>query len=146
MELLPLKPISSSSIFRRSLLTDKTWSQSFLRKNLAMTLQLFVRRWYASTSRERISQPTLLKTSSTFGSKFSFEISWGMPATFKHSFLEHWEFAQHCLSISITLLLRSALTFLTILTSDPSLTKLSLNVRISSRASLFKLVCCSTLF
>ena len=140
MELLPLKPISSNFIFCRSLLTDKTWLQSFLRKNLTMTLSLFVRRWHASISRERISQPTLLKTSSTFDSKFSFETSRGMPATSKHSLLEYWAFAQHCLSISITLLLRSVLTFLTILISDLSLTKFSLNLRIYSRASLFTLV------
>ena len=38
MELLPLKPISSNFIFRRSLLADMTWLESFLRKNLAMTL------------------------------------------------------------------------------------------------------------
>ena len=53
MELLPLKPISSNLTFRRSLLTDMTWSQSFLRKNLTMTLSLFVRRWHASILRER---------------------------------------------------------------------------------------------
>ena len=51
-----------------------------------------------------------------------------------------------CLSISITFLLRSVLTFLTILISDWSLTKFSLNLRISSRVSLFTLVYCSTLF
>ena len=99
-----------------------------------------------SISRERISQSTLLKTSRTFDSKFSFETSRGTPATSKHSLLEYWSFAQHCLSISITLLLRSVLTFLTILISDSSLTKFSLNLSISSRASLFTLVYCSTLF
>ena len=140
MELLPLKPISSNLIFRRSLFTDKTWSQSFLRKNLTLTLSLFVRRWHASISRERILKPAFLKTPSTFDSKVSFETSRGMPATSKHSLLEYWAFAQHCLSISITLLLRSVLTFLTILISDLSLTKFSLNLRIYSRASLFTLV------
>ena len=146
MELLPLKPISPNFTLRRSLLNDKTWSQSFLHKNLTMILSLFVRRWHASISREMISQPTLLKTSSTSDSKFSFETSHGMPATSKHFLFEYWAFAQHCLSISITLLLRTVLTFLTILISDSSLTKFSLNLRISSRASLFTLVYCSTLF
>ena len=133
MELLPLKPISSNFIFRRSLLTGKTWSQSFLRKNLKMTLSLFVRRWHASISRER-------------NPSSRFETLRGMPATYKHSLLEYWAFAQYCVSISITLLLRSVLTFLTILISDSSLKKFSLNLQISSRASLFTLVYCSTLF
>ena len=137
MELLPLKPISSNFTFYRSLITDMTWSQSFLRKNLTMTLSLFMRQWHVSLSRERISQPTLLKTSSTSDSKFSLETSQGMPATSKHPLLEYCAFAQHCLSISITLLLRSVLTCLTILISDSSLTRFSLNLQISSRASIF---------
>ena len=131
MELLPLKPISFNFIFRRSLLTDKTSSQSFLHKNLTMTLSLFVRQFHAWISWERISQPTLLKTSSTFDSKFSFETSQEMPATSKHSALEYCAFTQHCRSISITLLLRSVLIFLSILISDSSLTKFSLNLRTS---------------
>ena len=72
MELLPFNPISSNFTFRRSILTDMTWSPSFLRKNLTMTLSFFLRRWHASIPRERISQPVLLKTLRTFDSKFSF--------------------------------------------------------------------------
>ena len=142
MELHPLKPISSNFTFHRSLLTDMTWSQSFIRKNLTMTLSLFERRWHVSISQERISQPTLLKTSSTFDYKFSFETSRGMPATSKHSLLEYRAFAQNCISISVTLLLRSVLTFLTILISESSLAKFSLNLWISSRASVFTLAYC----
>ena len=65
---------------------------------------------------------------------------------FKHSLLECWAFAQHCLSISTTVLLISVLTFLTILISDPSLTKFSLILRIPSRASVFAMLYASTLF
>ena len=146
MELLPLKSISSNFTFCRSLLTDVTWSRSFLHKNLTMTLSLFLRRWHAPISQERISQPTLLQTSCTFNSKFLFETSQGIPATSNHFLLEYWAFVQHCLSISITLLLRSVLTFLTILISDSSLTKFSLNLWISSRALVFTVAYCSTLF
>ena len=74
------------------------------------------------------------------------ETSREMRTTSKHSLLEYWVFAQHCLSISFTVLLRSVLTFLTILISYSSLTKFSLKLRISSRASVFTLVYCSTLF
>ena len=120
------------------------WSQSFLPKNLTMILSLFLIGWHASILYERTSQPTLLKTSSTFESKFSLETSQGMPTTSKDSLLEYWAFAQHCLSISITFLLRSVLNFLAILISDSRLTKFSLKFWIFSKASVFPLVYCST--
>ena len=58
----------------------------------------------------------------------------------------YWAFAQHCLSISVTLLLGSMLTLLTISILNSSSTKFSLNLRISSKASVFTLVYFSTLF
>ena len=104
-----------------SLLTCMTWSQSFLCENLTMILLLlFMRRWHFSISREEISQPTLINIYSTLDSTSSLDTSRGMPLTSKQSLLEYWTFAQHCLSISTTLLLRSVLTFLTILISDSS--------------------------
>ena len=88
---------------------------------------------YLNIAREDLAT-NLLKTLSTFDSKFLLETWRGMPATSKHSLLEYWAFTQHCLSISITLLLTSVLTCLTI------------NLQISSRASVFTLTYCSTLF
>ena len=124
-----------------------TWLQSFLGKNLTMILsRLFLRRWQVPISCEGISQPTLLDTSSTLESRSLLETSQGMPTAFKHSPLENWAFSQRCVSISTILLLRSALTFLTTLLSDSSLTKFSLILRISSRASVFGMLYASTLF
>ena len=146
MRLLPLKPKSSSLTFWMSLFTDIIWSQSFLCENLTMILSLlFVRRWHDSILRDGISQPNLLNTSSTLDSRSSLETSRGMPTISKHSLLQYWAYPQHYLSISTTLLLKSALTFLAILISDSRLTKFLLNLRISSRASVFALLYALTL-
>ena len=87
-----------------------------------------------------------MNTSSTLDFISLLETSRGMPTTSRQSLLEYWAFSQHYLSISTTLLIRSVWTFLTTLISDSSLTKLSLNLRISSRASVFTMLYALPLF
>ena len=143
MELLPLNLISSSFTFRRPLLTDMTWSQSFLRKNLTMilceTITCFNIAWEDHTT-----------NFTKYFEHFRFQVLVGNITrnTCNFQALPSWilGIAQHFLSISISLLLRSVLTFLTILISNSSLRKFSLSLRISSRALVFTVVYCSTLF
>ena len=53
-----------------------------------------MRPWHASISRNGVSQPTLLNTSSTLDSKSSLDTPRGIPTTSKHFPLEYWAFAR----------------------------------------------------
>ena len=105
-----------------------------------------MRRLNVSIWCERILQPTVLNTLKTLDPKSSLQTSTGILTTSKHSLVEYWAFLQHCLFISTTLLLISALTFLTIFVLDLSLTKFLLNLQMSDRGSLFALLQVLTLF
>ena len=106
---------------------------------LMMTLLYLPTRWQASILSLGKSQPTFLKILRLllkvlrllFSSSFCLTDS-GIPATSKHSLLEYWAFAQHCLSKSITLHWSKELTFYVTSSFDSRLVNLSLNLRTSS--------------
>ena len=75
-------------------------------------------------------KPVFWKIDNIFVSKFLSSTCRGIPTTSKYSLLEYWAFAQHWRSI-VTILLQSSLfTSLVATSSDWSLVKLSLKLRI----------------
>ena len=118
---LPGNPISC--IFRclRSFFTDIICQQSLRCQSFTITLSLsFLRRWHASMSRGDTSLPIFLKMVSTLSSNSLFCTLSGIPTTSRHSALEYWACAQHCLSISANLLDSYELACFRILFSDSS--------------------------
>ena len=112
MDLLPLKPMSSNFTFRRSLLTDMTWSQSFFSQKFDND-SIIVRQTMACCNIARED----------------------LTINFTEDFQHFW------FQVLVGNITRNAWSI-----SDSSLTKFSLNLLISSRASVFTLVYCSTLF
>ena len=86
-------PVCSGLFF-----TENICWQSFRFENLMMTLLCLPTRWKASilfiTGKSQLTFLKILRTlsSSSFGLTDS-----GIPATSKHSLLEYWTIAQHCL-------------------------------------------------
>ena len=91
---------------------------------------------------------TFCKIDSTFASRCLSSTWWGIPTTSTHSFLEYYVFAQHWHSNVTILLVNAVLTCLAIESSDWSLEKFSLKLRISSTTSLFTsdILLCNDIF
>ena len=125
--------LSSSSISRLN-----TCFQSFLRVNLTITRSLFLpSRWQLSMNSAAMEQPTFWKTDRTFTSRCLSSTWPGIQTTSTHWFLEYCAFAEHWRSNTTIRLVNSVLTRLAIESSDWTLEKFLLNLRISSTTSLF---------
>ena len=86
----PGKSISSTFIFRKSLLTSQICWQHFLRENLTMTVEFFLLiLWQASICSVGILYPSFSKMAANFSSKASAPTSLGMPTMSRHSHLEY---------------------------------------------------------
>ena len=110
--LFPGNSRSSIVSFFRSLLMLQTCWQSFRLENLTITLSFVLpTRWHASIRSGEISQPSLPKIFKTFSSRRSPDTWRGIPAISRHSLLEYWAFAQHCLSKLVNLVNNKLLTF-----------------------------------
>ena len=91
---------STSSIFRffRPFFTDIICSQSLCCENFTITMSLsLLRWWHASMSCGDIYLTILV---STLSSNWLFWALSGIATTSRHSLVECWVFAWHCLSIS----------------------------------------------
>ena len=120
----PGKSISSISIFSKFLLTSQTCWQSFLRKNLTITVKFFLLiMWQASMHSVGILHPSFSKMGTTFSSKAPAPTSLGMPTMFWHSRLEYCAFNQHWCSIVTNQLDRRVLTYFVTDTSACNLEK-----------------------
>ena len=86
-------------------------------------------RWQALILSVGISQPTFLKILRTLSSSSFCLTDSGILATSKHSLLEYWAFAQHCLCKSMTLCWSKELTFYVTRSCYSRLVNLSFNLR-----------------
>ena len=98
---LPGNPTSSIFRFFRSFFTDIICSQSLCHENFTITLSLpLLRWWHASMSHGDTYLPILV---STLSSNWLFWALSSIATTSRHSLLEYWVFAQHCLPVSTNL-------------------------------------------
>ena len=120
-----------------------SWSQSFLLKNLAIVLSIFLMsRWLDSIFSSVMLAPMCCRTLQTVFSSWSSAIDEGNPTRSTHSRQEYRAFFQHCLSTDTICLHNMLFTFLTTTISDSSFLKLSLIFFISSvREFIIPLVC-----
>ena len=86
-------------------------------------------RWQALILSVGISQPAFLKILRTLSSSSFCLTDSGILATSKHSLLEYWAFAQHCLCKSMTLCWSKELTFYVTRSCYSRLVNLSFNLR-----------------
>ena len=121
----------------RSFLAFKTFSQSFLWQNFAITHSLSLSQWQASKSFLSILQSKLRKIWHTFISASSFVKDLDNPAISTVSLLEYWAFAQHCFSVSTRRDNNSEFAFLAIATSASSLSNYSFRSLNFSKSSHF---------
>ena len=82
-------------------------------------------------------QPSLPKIFKNFSSRTYPDTSRGMPTISRHSRLEYWAFAQHCLSKVVNLVNNKLLTFFVTASSACSFEIDSLSLHTSSRTVLF---------
>ena len=135
--LFPGNSSSSRISFFRSFLTLQTCWQSFCLENLTITSPFVLpTRWYASIWSGEISQPSFPKIFKTFSSRTSPDTSRGMLTISRHSRLEYWAFAQHCLSKVDNLVTNKLLTFFVMASSACSFWIHSFTLRTSSRTLL----------
>ena len=110
--LLPGSSRSSIVSFCRSFLTLQTCWQSFCLENLTVTVSIVLpTRWQASILTGEILELSFPKIFKTFSSRTSPDTSPRMPTISRHSRLEYWAFAQHCLSRVTNLVNNKLLTF-----------------------------------
>ena len=103
---------SSRVSFSRSFLTLQTCWQSFRLEKLTIIVSFVLeRRGHTSIRSGEISKPNFPKIFKTFCSRTSPDTSQGMPTISRHSHLEHWAFAQDCLSKVDNLVTNKLLTF-----------------------------------
>ena len=111
--LFPVNSRSSIICFFRSFLMLKTCWQYFHLENLTFTVSVVLptRETQASVLSEEILQPSFLKIFKTVSSRTSPETSRGMFMISRHSRLEYWSFAQHCLSKIVNLVNNKLLAY-----------------------------------
>ena len=135
--LFPGNSRSSRVSFFRSFLTLQTCWQSFRLENVTITVSFVLpTRWHASIRSGEISQPSFPKIFKTFSSRTSPDTSRGMPTISRHSRLEYWAFAQHCLSKVDNLVTNKLLTFFVTANSACSFEIEPLSLRTSYRTVL----------
>ena len=116
-----------------SLMLQTCW-QSFRLENLTITVSVVLPTWWHASVRSReISQPRFPNIFKTFSSRTSPDTSRGMPTISRHSRLEYWAFAQHCLSKVVHLVKNKLLAFFVTASSACSFEIDSLRLRTSSR-------------
>ena len=135
--LFPGNSMSSILSFFRPFLTFQMCWQSFRLKNLTITVSFVLpTRWHASIWSGEISQPSFPKIFKAFSYKTSPDTSLGMPTISRHSRLEYWKFAQHCLSKVVNLVNNKLSTFFVTASSVCSFEIDPLSLRTSSRTVL----------
>ena len=116
--LCPVRSMSLILTLLRSFLTLNTSLDTFLSPNLIMVWPLFPIRCQSSMSSSIISTPALVIALHTTSSRSLSLTEGGMPVISRHSRLEYWTFALHCLCKAIYLSLRELFSILVTLKSD----------------------------
>ena len=113
----------------------KTCWQYIHLENLTITVSavLSTRETQASVLSEEILQPSFLKIFKTVSSRASPDTSRGMFMISRHSRLEYWSFAQHCLSKIVNLVNNKSLAYFVTGSNTYSFETVSLSLRTSCR-------------